>query len=107
MAKEEIEKAWVLKDSEKLFQHEPHILALINVANFKEAYLELKDYVDKRIKEKSESEKAKMEIVLKRCEDLHNIEQRIIAQGKTPTEGNGNSWLLGDDENLEPNIIAG
>ena len=53
-AKEDIEKAIEIKHYEKLFQQEPGILKIMNVANAGEIYVEHAHYVEKIIKEKKD-----------------------------------------------------
>merc|ERR1712125_72745 len=48
-----------------------------------------------------------MSVVLERCAELHEIESKMIAEGKTPIEGNGHGFLLTDDENLEATVMNG
>ena len=55
-AKRDIEKALELKRIEKIFQAEPGIQKILNIANAEEAYVEQAHYVQKRIKERREFE---------------------------------------------------
>jgi len=107
IAKEEINKAWIVKDNEKVFKNEQHILDIINIGNYKEAYTEMMAYIDKRIDERIAFEEERIGKVLDRCQDYHTNELKAIGMGKSPEEPKNvpGSWLIPGDELLEPTIM--
>ena len=107
-AKEEINKAWIVKDEEKVFKNEKHILDIINLGNYKEAYQQMMEYIDKRIEERTNYEKEKMKAVIDRCQEYHLTELKAISMGRTPEEPNRapGSWLIPGDELYMLKFIA-
>ena len=107
IAKEEIMRAWEIKDNEKVFKNEKHVLDLINIGNYKEAYQEFMEFIDKRIIERTQYEEEKIGNVLDRCQDYHINELKAISLGRTPEEPKNapGSWLIPGDELLEPTVM--
>lgn len=56
LAKKDIELAIELRRYEKIFQAEPGILRILNIANAEEIYIETAHLVEKRIKERKQFE---------------------------------------------------
>ena len=102
----DIQKGIDSKKTEKIFQHEAGILGVIGLGNHKEAFQEMKVYVEGRIKEMRERNKAMVEKVVKRVQELNEIEARIIAEGKVPEDGPCMYRMFGsEDENMEHFIL--
>jgi len=105
-AKEDIEKAIEVKHYEKLFQQEPGILKIMNVANAGEIYVEHAHYVEKIIKEKKEDIKTNIKLLFARVKELEFIEEAMLKDGRIPYEtDNEHAVDIKDEDNMEVDII--
>lgn len=85
-AKQDIELAIEMKKYEKVFQSEPGILKILNLANHEEAYIQQAHYVVQRIEEKKKWELEALQAVLEREKELEEIEAEMIADGRIPQD---------------------
>jgi len=109
LAKEEISRANVLKDKEQIFENEEYILEILNLLNYKEAYEELTQFIEKRIQERKDYEREKITKVVSKCKELQRTEQRMVRNNKVP-EGRTlapKSVNIFNDGNFEPTIMNG
>ena len=109
LAKEEMSRANILKDTETIFENEQHILEILNVSNYKEAYEELIQFIETRIEERKKYEMEKILKVLTRCKEIQNTEERMLRQGKVPSGRllNTKGFNVFDDVNFEATIMNG
>ena len=85
-AKEYIEKGIEMSNHEKIFKSEPGILRLMGMTNAKELYVEQAHYVMERIKKKQQWVYERVESLFERAQEIEEIEQEMIDEGKTPFE---------------------
>jgi len=105
-AKEDIEKAIEIKHYEKLFQQEPGILKIMNVANAGEIYVEHAHYVEKMIKEKKDDIKSNIKLLFARVKELEFIEEAMLKDGRIPYENeNEHAVDIKEEDNMEVDII--
>jgi hypothetical protein len=106
-ALEEVRLAKENKRTEKIFQHEKPLLKMLNLHNFTEALDELEFRIIQRKKELKEMNDEKVSAVLARVNEINQIEQMIINEGKIPEEGPDFNALFNEDENMEDLILKG
>ena len=107
LAIEEVKKAKEAKKTEKIFQHPPNLLKMLNVHNLEEALSELELLLDNRLKELTLLKTARLEKVFSRVAQINEVEQVIISEGRVPEEGPDIYSLFNDDENMEDTILRG
>lgn len=88
-----MERAWQLKDTEELFKASAAALKAAGIDNYIEAYQEVRDYANKRVDQRSQFERQKFETVLSKCAAIDAIENKLLAEGKTPIEGSRSGGL--------------
>jgi hypothetical protein len=106
-ALEEVSLAKENKRTEKIFQHEKPLLKMLNLHNFTEALDELEFRIIQRKKELKEMNDEKVSAILARVNEINQIEQMIINEGKIPEEGPDFNALFNEDENMEDLILKG
>ena len=85
-AKKLMDIAWVRMDTEKILNQGAGISHTLGLENHKEEYKKLKEFIEQRIQEKTESQKKAYRKILERCYEYQQVEEHLISQGKTPWE---------------------
>ena len=91
--------------SETMFQNERHVQDIAGLGNYKEAYQELKEFIEKRIQQRKEFEQLRINHILRNVDEIVQNEQMCIANGKMFREPSDvNSMQLGDDKIIMLNL---
>ena len=59
-------------------------MEILNLLNYKEAYEELAQFIEKRIQERKNYERERITKVVSKCKELQRTEQRMVRNNKVP-----------------------